>query len=460
MKITIAIDSFKGSMTSLEAGNAAKEGVLQVYPNVDVTVYPVADGGEGTVEALASRKFGQETAPNTTEVITRSITVTDPLGEKIPVSYYMLCKHDIDTQPTASACNSSSYTAIIEMSSAAGLPLVPPDKRNPLHTTTYGVGEMIKDAINQGCRDFIIGIGGSATNDCGIGMLQALGYRFVDSRGNDVPFGAEGLGKIQDIYFEEALPVLSECNFRIACDVTNPLVGENGCSAVFSPQKGATPEMVKKMDLDMTRFANLVEHIAMCDESSVHFAWLKKCEKMKNNRAKCAESNKSYEVEYVQTINRNTPGTGAAGGLGYAFLMFLNATLEPGVDIVLSEIGIEEDIKTSDLIITGEGKIDAQTINGKTPAGVASLAKKYGKKVIAFAGLVDKSSDELKKQGLIDEIYEVERGTMDLETAMQTDKAYINLKNMVANYFEKKTGKLMEKISNIRYNKSTMSQNS
>jgi len=281
LKITIAIDSFKGSMTSLEAGNAAKEGVLQVYPNADVTVYPVADGGEGTVEALASRKFGQETAPNATEVITRSITVTGPLGEKIPVSYYMLCKLDIEAQPTASACNSSSYTAIIEMSSAAGLPLVPPDKRNPMHTTTYGVGEMIKDAINQGCRDFIIGIGGSATNDCGIGMLQALGYRFVDSRGNDVSFGAEGLGKIQDIYFEDALPELTQCSFRVACDVTNPLVGENGCSAVFSPQKGATPEMVKKMDLDMTRFANLVEHIAMCDESSIHSAWLKKCEKNK-----------------------------------------------------------------------------------------------------------------------------------------------------------------------------------
>lgn len=267
MKAVIAIDSLKGSLSSMEAGYAIADGIRRVHgQDAEIVVRPLADGGEGTVEALVSGMSG----------VTQNVMVTGPLG--IPVN----CEYGIIE---------SSHTAVIEMSGAAGITLVPDEKRNPLYTTTYGVGEVIKDAIAKGCRRFIVGIGGSATNDGGVGMLQALGYGFLDKEGKQVPFGARGLEVLEEITDEYVLPELAECEFRVACDVTNILCGENGCSAVYGPQKGATPSMVMQMDNWLKHYAKLAE---------------KKFTK----------------------ANANQAGTGAAGGLGFAFLSFTNAVLE------------------------------------------------------------------------------------------------------------------------------------
>ena len=223
MKIVTAIDSFKGSMTSMEAGQAAAEGIQRVDVDAEVIVRPLADGGEGTVEALVSGMNGT----------LQKVQVTGPLGEPV------ICEYGIIE---------STKTAVIEMAGAAGITLVSDEERNPLNTTTYGVGEVIRDAIDKGCRRFLVGIGGSATNDGGVGMLQALGYGFLDKDGNQVPFGAKGLKVLEEITDTYVLPELKECKFKIACDVTNALCGEQGCSAVFGPQKGATPEMICQMD--------------------------------------------------------------------------------------------------------------------------------------------------------------------------------------------------------------------
>ena len=230
-KIVVAMDSFKGSLTSLEAGNAVRDGILENYPDFDVQIFPVADGGEGTVEALT---FAKE------HVQARTISVTGPVGTEVP-AWYTIYEQ------------AGERTAVLEMAQAAGLPLVPEERRNPMHTTTYGVGEMIRDAITCGCRKFILGIGGSATNDAGIGMLQALGFHFMDEAGREVGYGAEGLAQVRSITTENVLPELASCTFRIACDVTNPLVGAQGCSAVFAPQKGADAKMVQEMDAAMNR---------------------------------------------------------------------------------------------------------------------------------------------------------------------------------------------------------------
>ena len=383
-EIVAAVDSFKGSMTSLEAGNAVKTGIHKIHSDWNVAVYPVADGGEGTVEALTYQK-------NATK---RTCMVTGPLGERIEASYIWY-EQDL------------VKTAVIEMAAAAGLLLVPQEKRNPMHTTTYGVGELIRDAIWQGCRRFLIGIGGSATNDAGIGMLQALGYHFYDQAGKEVAYGAEGLSKIADIGFEDVLFELSSCTFQIGCDVTNPLTGESGCSAVYGPQKGADADMVDAMDASMKRFADLVEHIAMCDMGQIR-----------------------------PNGTRNTPGTGAAGGLGYAFLMFLNAALRPGIDIVLDEIGLEQAIAKADLVITGEGCLDAQTLMGKTPTGVAQLAKQYGKQVIAVAGCFGNDVEQCKHSGLFDVCYAVNDILTETEKkhAMEKECAVANLSRLVERY--------------------------
>lgn len=387
-KIVVAVDSFKGSMTSLEAGNAVKTGIHKMHSDSKVEVYPVADGGEGTVEALTYQKEIQE----------RTCMVTGPLGERIESSYIWYE-------------GENGRTAVIEMSAAAGLPLVPDEKRNPMHTTTYGVGELIRDAIWQGRRRFLIGIGGSATNDAGIGMLQALGYHFFDQNGNEVAYGAEGLSKIADIGFEDVLLELSSCRFQIACDVTNPLVGTNGCSVVYGPQKGADADMTDTMDASMKRFADLVEHIAMCDMGTIH-----------------------------PNGTRNAPGTGAAGGFGYAFLMFLNAELRPGIDIVLDEIGLEQAIVDADLVVTGEGRLDAQTLMGKTPAGVAQLAKKYGKQVIAVAGCFGEGVEQCEQSDLFDACFAVDDILTEEEKkhAMEKEFAIANLQRLITQCLDEK----------------------
>ena len=372
MKVVVAIDSLKGSLSSIEAGNAIAQGIKRVDDSIDICVRPLADGGEGTVEALVEGMQGQY----------QKVLVKGPLGNEIEASYGFI---------------KGSNTAVIEMSSAAGITLIREEERNPLHTTTYGVGQMIKDAIDKGCRRFIIGIGGSATNDCGIGMLQALGYEFLDVKGEQVEFGAQGLSSIVRIEEEHVVPELKECTFQVACDVTNPLCGELGCSAVYGPQKGATDEMIKDMDAWMLQFDMLAK--------------------------------KKY-----QKADRKAPGTGAAGGLGYAFLTFTNAVLESGIQIVLKETRLEEEIRSSDLVITGEGRLDGQTAMGKAPIGVAKLAKKYKKFVLAFAGCVTEEAKKCNEEG-IDAFFPILRRATTLEQAMDPDNARNNMMDAVEQVF-------------------------
>ena len=318
MNIVVAIDSLKGSLTSLEAGVAIKQGIEKVYPNAGVTIRPLADGGEGTVEALTLGMGGR----------LENVLVTGPLGKPVNAVYGIL-------EPLTS---NDKKTAIIEMSAAAGITLVDEKDRNPLNTTTYGVGEIIKDAIFKGCRHFIVGIGGSATNDGGIGMLQALGYGFHNKNGMPVLFGANGLKELKSITDEEVIPELKECTFRIACDVNNTLCGALGCSAVFGPQKGATPTMIMRMDRWLSNYA------ALCKEK-------------------------------YPNADKDFPGTGAAGGLG-----------------------------------------------------VAEIAKKHNKKVLAFSGSVSEDSYLCNENG-IDAFFPILRNIVTLQEAMDHNNAE---KNMIA----------------------------
>ena len=362
MKVVIAIDSLKGSLSSVDAGNAIKEGVLEVCPDAEVVVKPLADGGEGTIEALVQGMKGIE----------YKIEVHGPLGKKVTASYGII--------------EEGEKTAIIEMAQAAGITLVSKQERNPLYTTTYGVGEIIKDAIHRGCRKFIVGIGGSATNDAGVGMMQALGYKFYDVDGNLLGLGGQILDKIHRIDQTEALKELSECSFKVACDVDNLLYGKNGASYIYGPQKGATEEIVKILDNGLINLSKFV--------------------------------NNTYE---------NTPGAGAAGGLGYGFMTFLGGKLESGIDIILKEINLEEDIKDADVVVTGEGRLDAQTIMGKAPIGVAKLAKKYSKKVIALGGSLTNDAYKVNEHG-IDAVFSIVNEPMTLEKAMESEVAKFNLK--------------------------------
>ena len=372
MKVTIAIDSLKGSLTSLEAGQAAAEGIRRVYEDADICIRPLADGGEGTVEALV-RGMGGEL---------KRITVTGPLGKPV------VCEYGIIKE---------SGTAVIEMAGAAGITMVDEEERNPLYTTTYGVGEVIRDAVRSGCRRFVVGIGGSATNDGGIGMLQALGYGILDKEGRQVPYGARGLTEIASVTDDNVLPELSGCTFRIACDVTNPLCGEQGCSAVFGPQKGADPEMIRQMD-------GWLEHFAALSQ------------------------------EKYPAADPLRPGTGAAGGLGFAFLGFTKAVLESGVKIVLDETKLEDYVRDADLVITGEGRLDGQTVMGKAPIGVAKTAKKYGKPVIGFSGCVTKDAVACNREG-IDAFFPILRGVVTLDEAMKTENAGANLADTAEQVF-------------------------
>jgi glycerate kinase len=376
MKVVVAIDSFKGSLSSMEAGQAIAEGVKRVHQNAEVVVRPLADGGEGTVEALVEGMGG----------IFVTKEVTGPLGEKVDAVYGVIESEE-----------DSSKTAIIEMSAAAGITLVPEKSRNPMNTTTYGVGELILDAIERGCRHFIVGIGGSATNDGGVGMLQALGYDFLTREGKAISYGGDGLRELASIEDVNVHPKLKECTFKVACDVTNPLCGENGSSAIFGPQKGATPEMVQELD-----------------QLLLHYAELSK--------------------EMNANADRFYPGTGAAGGMGFAFLTYTNAALESGIQIVLTETKLEELIKTADFVVTGEGRLDGQTALGKAPIGVASLAKKHQKKVLAFAGAVTPDAKECNQHG-IDAFFPILRGIVTLKEAMDKENAHRNMVDTVEQVF-------------------------
>lgn len=372
MRVVVAIDSFKGSLSSLQAGNAVKEAVCRLDKHADVVVKPLADGGEGTVEALASGLDAK----------TVEIYVSNPLMRPVKAKYCILRE---------------TNTAVIEMASASGITLIPAEERNPLETTTYGVGELIRDAIGRGCRRFIIGIGGSATNDGGTGMLTALGVRFLDGDGKPIPPGAKGLEALCRISTETMIAELKDCTFRIACDVKNPLCGENGCSAVFSPQKGATPEMIAPMDAWLDKYAALTKTVS--DKAD------KDCE-----------------------------GAGAAGGLGFAFLAYTNAALQSGIEIVLEETRLEDSIRSADVVVTGEGRLDSQTVMGKAPVGVARLAKKHGKKVIAFCGCAAADAEICNAHG-IDAFFPILQRVTTLEEALDENNAYENLRATACQVF-------------------------
>lgn len=372
MKVVVAIDSLKGSLSSMEAGCAIKDGVKRANKNTEVVVRPLADGGEGTTDTLVSGLGGQM----------ESISVVGPHGKKVVAEYGIIRE---------------SKTAIMEMATAAGITLVSGKERNPLNTTTFGVGEMIADAIKKGCRNFIIGIGGSATNDGGLGMLSALGFEFLDRKGTPVEIYGRGLEHVVSISDIGVLPELGECSFSIACDVTNPLCGENGCSFVFGPQKGATPEVAEKMDKWLKNYAELAKTV-------------------------------------FDTVDPEYPGAGAAGGLGFAFRTFLNGKLEPGIDLILEKTNLESYIKDADIVVTGEGKLDFQTAMGKAPVGVARLAKKYGKTVIAFAGAVSRDATECNKND-IDAFFPILREICTLERAMEKEYARENLSSTVEQVF-------------------------
>ena len=359
MKVVIAMDSFKGSISSVAAGEAVKEAILELDKTNNAEIFPLADGGEGTVDALTAGMQGQQI----------KITVTGPLGTPVEAVYGIL----------------PDNTAVVEMAAAAGLPLVPQAQRDPMVTTTYGVGEILLDAMERGCRSFIVGIGGSATNDGGTGMLTALGYAFRNEKGEPIPKGAKGLESLVSIS-GTPIGVLQECSFRIACDVTNPLCGENGCSAVFAPQKGAKPEDIPVMDNALRRYAQIAGG------------------------------------------DPNVPGAGAAGGLGFAFMHFLGGSLEPGAQIVLQQTGIEEAIQKADVVITGEGRLDGQSVMGKAPMGVAGLAKKYGKPAIALCGCIGDGAELCNGEG-VTAYFSITPGAMSLEEALNTENAYKNLKN-------------------------------
>ena len=338
MKIVVAPQAFKGSLSATEVGNSMIKGIENVIENSTNLLVPVADGGDGTLETLVESSQGK----------INSIKVTGPLGEQ---------------QNSAWGALGRNKTAIIEMARSSGLALVPTNKLNPLISTTYGLGEVILDALDQGYRDFIIGIGGSATNDAGAGMAQALGVKLLDSNGNELSFGGESLSKLNSIDVGGIDTRIKESNFAIACDVNNPLTGPEGASAIYGPQKGATPEMVNTLDQALTNFAKIVE--------------------------------KDLGIK----IN-NVEGSGAAGGLGGGLIAFLNGKLRKGVNIVLDFVDIDKALINTNLVITGEGQLDFQTIYNKAPIGVAKRAKHLGIPVIAISGSLGENFSVVHEHGI------------------------------------------------------------
>ena len=370
MKIIVAIDSFKGSLSSLTAGETAASAAREVFPEAEVEVFPLADGGEGTVDALVAGLSG--------EVV--QLSVTGPLEKPVESRFGFLPE---------------LHTAVIEMADAAGLPLVPEDERDPRRTTTYGLGELMLAAIDRGCRDFIIGIGGSATNDCGLGMLTALGARFFDAAGKVVGRTGGDVAAVRRIDLAGLHPALKECRIHVACDVTNPLCGPLGCSHVYGPQKGATPEIVEEMDAAIRAFAGLAE--------------------------------RELGIEGAQV-----PGAGAAGGLGFAFHSFLKAELKPGITLVLDALGIEKALADADILLTGEGRMDRQTAMGKAPVGVAKLAKMKSPKLkaIALCGCALADAEAVNEEG-IDAYFPILHLPMTVAEAMEEETACRNLRQTV-----------------------------
>jgi glycerate kinase len=356
MRILIAPQSLKGSLTAAEAGSSIAQGVRAVYPNAEIEIVPIADGGEGTVQALVDATHGKMVQQ----------TVTGPLGKPVPAFFGLM---------------SDGSTAAIEMASCAGLPLVPLDQRDPRITTTYGVGELILAALNYGSRHFIIGIGGSATNDGGAGMAQALGARLLNRQGTEIARGGAVLTTLAHISTLTMDTRLQECTLEIACDVTNPLCGPTGASAVYGPQKGATPAIVHELDNALDHYAQIIK-----DDLGVSV--------------------------------REIPGAGAAGGLGAGLIAFLHATLRPGAQIVFEALHLEERIRKVDLVITAEGQIDEQTAYGKSVGSVAEIAKRYEIPLLALAGSLGDNYQLVYKLG-VDAVAALPSGPMTLAFAME-----------------------------------------
>jgi len=356
LKVVIAPDSFKGSLTAAEACDAIETGFRKVFPDVQIIKVPMADGGEGTVRSLVDSTGGQMVFCD----------VTGPLGEKVKAFYGIL---------------GDGITAVIEMASASGLPLVPKDRKNPCLTTTYGTGELIKAAIDKGCRRLIIGIGGSATNDGGAGMAEALGIKFLDVNGSQIKRGGGFLGSLNTIDMSGLDPRVNETEFIIACDVDNPLTGSKGASAVYGPQKGATAEMVQVLDRGLSNFADVIKRDIGIDVKDI-------------------------------------PGAGAAGGLGAGLIAFTSAKLKKGIEIVIDITGFKEKLEGADLVITGEGKTDFQTLFGKTPIGVANCAKEKDLPVIVISGGYSEDAVHLYKHG-IDSLNTIVKGPCSIDDAIK-----------------------------------------
>ena len=373
MKIVVAPDSFKGSLTAVEVSDAIGQGVREIFPEAEIVKIPMADGGDGTVQCLVNATGG--------EILKEKVTA--PLGDEVLASYGIL---------------GDKKTAVIEMAEASGLTLVPENKRNPLITTTYGTGQLIKAGLDQGCRKMIIGIGGSATNDGGAGMLQALGVKLLDREGKEIGLGGGELKKLNRIDISNLDNRRSDTKVLVASDVNNPLCGPKGASKIYGPQKGATPGMIKKLDESLAHFAKLVKRDLHKDI-------------------------------------KDTPGAGAAGGLGASLMAFLNAELRPGIEIIIEIVKLEQAIKDADLVITGEGKIDSQTIYGKTPIGVAKIAKKYNISVIAVAAIISDDADIVHQHG-IDYLVKVSEPPMSL-TEPKSKKVWL-IKKSIKQFLERK----------------------
>lgn len=371
MKIVIAPDSYKESLSAAEVAQAIEKGFREIFPDAQYVSMPVADGGEGTVEAMIAATQGTE----------HSVWVTGPLGEKVEACWGM---------------SGDGVTAFIEMAAASGLGLVPPEKRNPLITTSRGTGELILQALEHGAKRIIIGIGGSATNDGGAGMMQALGARLCDAEGQEIGHGGGSLSRLSRIDLSAIDPRLRDRMIHVACDVTNPLVGERGASRIFGPQKGATEAMIVELDRNLAHFADVIKASLQVDVKPI-------------------------------------PGAGAAGGMGAALMAFLNAELRSGIEIVTEALKLEEQIHDCSLVVTGEGRIDSQSIHGKVPVGIARVAKKYRKPVIGIAGSLTQDVGVVHQHG-IDAVFSVLTTVSTLEEAFRGafDNIYRASRNIAA----------------------------
>ena len=364
MKIVIAPDSFKENLTSLEVAAEIETGLRRVWPDAQCIKVPMADGGEGTVQSLVDATGGQ--------LVTCEVTA--PLGNTVTATYGIL---------------GDGQTAVIEMAEASGLPLVPKDKRNPLLASTFGTGQLIADALHRGVGEIIIGLGGSATNDGGAGMAQALGVRFLDVEGAPITdqLGGGRLNEIHKIDMRWVNPALPRVKISVACDVTNPLTGEKGASRVYGPQKGASPVTVETLDRNLAHYAALIWRDLGLDVGS-------------------------------------RPGAGAAGGMGAGLMAFTGATLKRGIELVVAATRLEDHMQGADLAITGEGRVDSQTAFGKTPSGVAAAAKKHGVPVVAIGGGLSDDANSVFEHG-IDGLKSATPNAMDLEVAIRKSRKYL-----------------------------------